>query len=98
GPDLVGAAGGVGAQERPRSAVAVEPEERTERTELEPPDDQLAEIRIVRITTMEAPDVGRPPRDAGEPDVQACSDLLPQRVPGRGDVARPDGGTVSLAA
>jgi hypothetical protein len=54
-PDLVRAAGHLGAQGAPWFAVAVEPEQRAEGAVLEPADDQLAELGIVRVATMDPP-------------------------------------------
>jgi hypothetical protein len=79
-PDLVRAAGNLSAEAGPRNAVAVEPEQRAEGTELEQADDQLAEIRVGRVAAVEAADVGRPPGNPGEADVQAGTDLLTQRA------------------
>lgn len=47
---------------------------------------------------MEAADVGGPPGEAGEGDVEAGGELVAERGPGGGDVAAPDEGGVFLAA
>src|SRR6202041_1040142 len=50
------------------------------------------------VAVLEAADVGGPPRDAGQADVEAGRDLAAQGVEGGIDVAGPDHGSVPLAA
>src|SRR6185369_3478682 len=66
--------------------------------ELEPADDQLAERRRVDVALGEPADVGGPPRDAGQADVQPGRDLPAQVLEGGVDVAGPDQRAVALAA
>ena len=47
---------------------------------------------------MKPTDVGRPPGDAAKTDVQPGLHLRLQFFKGGGDIARPDGGAISLAA
>jgi len=70
-PDLVRPAGHVPAGGQPRLAVAVQTEQGAERAVLEPANDQLAVRGVFRVATVEAADVGGPPRDAGDADRQA---------------------------
>jgi len=97
-PDLIVRAGLLRPDHRARLADPVQPEDRAEHAELEPADDQLAERGVVDIAVLEPPDVRRPPRDAGQADVQASGNLPAQVLEGRVDVTGPDQGTVALAA
>ena len=81
-----------------RLAVAVQPEQRAERAVLEPADHQLAVLRVERVAAVEAADVGGPPRDAADRDVQPGTDLRAQAREGGGDVTGPQGRAVPLAA
>ena len=59
-----------------RLTEAVNPHDRTEGTELEPAYQKPAEILILRYASMEAADVGRPPRNSAQPHMNTGTDLL----------------------
>ena len=98
GPDLVRRPGLLGADHRAGLADPVQPEHRAEHPELEPAHDQLAERRIAQVAVLEPADVGGPPRDAGQADVEAAGDLTAQVLEGRVDIAGPHQRAVALAA
>lgn len=103
GPDLVGgareavAAAGGAAARLLGFAVAVQAEDGAEGAPLEPAHEELAECRGARVPAVEAADVRRPPRDAGEAGVQAGGELGAEAGPGAGDVAGPLRGVVLVA-
>ena len=57
GPDFVGPAGHGLRKWAAREAVPVEPEQGAPHPVLEPADDQLAVLRVARVTSVEAADV-----------------------------------------
>ncbi|GAA2295579.1 hypothetical protein GCM10010234_41880 [Streptomyces hawaiiensis] len=79
-------------------AVAVQAHERAEGAVPEPADQQFPVRRIVRVAAEEAADVGVPPGDAAQGDVEARADLGGQGVEGRQDVPGPQCGAVALTA
>src|ERR1019366_6806294 len=79
-------------------APAVQTEQWAENAVLKPAHDEFLKIRRVHFTAEETANVGRPPWDTAQADVQSGTDLLLQIFPRRVNVARPDGRAVTLAA
>lgn len=59
-----------------RLTAAMNPHDRSEGTELEPAYQKLPEFLILRHASMEASDVGRPPRNSTQSHVNTGTDLL----------------------
>lgn len=72
--------------------------DRTESAPLEPPQEQLSEFLVVRVATMEAANVGRPPRYASHTCIQTSHELTSKHTPGRCNVATPHQCSISLRA
>lgn len=76
--------------------VPMQSHHRTKGAPLEPPRKQLPESRVVRVPTMKAPNIRRPPGDTRNAHIQARGELVPERRPRRGDIAAPNEGAVFL--
>ena len=77
--------------------VAVESEDGPENSELEPAHDKLSKVRALDVRIEETTDVAGPPGDSADHHSQAGAELTLKCLPGRLDVAGPDGCPIALA-
>ena len=74
----------------------MQPHDRTEAAEGEPPYKKLFELLGSDIAAVEAADVGGPPGDARKAHVEACAKLVPKRAEGGVNIAGPYERAVAL--
>ncbi len=72
-------------------------EQWTEGAVLEPADEEFAKSGRLRIAAVEAADIGGPPGNAAQANVQPGTDLCLERLKRTVDIARPDSRTITLA-
>ena len=89
GPDFVGSSGVVRGHVLAGFAVTVDAHEWAECAELEPAGEELLVGGVAGVASVEATNVARPPRDSGDSNGLACSDLSEERLPGGGNIAAP---------
>ena len=82
----------------PGFPVAMKTHDGTERSPLEPAHKQFAEIRIVRISTVESADIRGPPGNSRQPHIQSGCQLVFHARKAGGNVAGPHQRAVSLAS